>query len=81
MGRNLDRRVEVRAPVEDPSLQVRLDEILAVHLDADARAWALDASGDGRRCPAADGFSPQERLMELARQRALRQERNSDQPA
>jgi polyphosphate kinase len=81
MGRNLDRRVEVLAPVEDPSLQVRLDEILAVHLDADARAWELEASGDWRRCPAADGFSPQERLMELARQRALRQERNSDQPA
>jgi polyphosphate kinase len=81
MTRNLEGRVEVLAPVEDPALQMRLDEILAVHLDAEARAWELDGSGEWRRCPDADGFSPQQRLMELARERARRQERNPDQPA
>ncbi|MEX0945997.1 MAG: polyphosphate kinase 1, partial [Acidimicrobiia bacterium] len=35
MPRNLDRRVEALAPVEDPDLQFRLDEIFDVLLSAD----------------------------------------------
>jgi len=69
MSRNLDRRVEVVAPVEDPSLQARLDEILDVHLDPEARAWDLDAEGGWHKRPESGGFAPQTRLQELARSR------------
>ena len=69
MTRNLDRRVEVLAPVEDPALRARLDEILAVNLDPEARAWELEPDGRWTRRPEAGGFSPQVRLQELARAR------------
>ena len=51
MPRNLDRRVEALAPVEDPSLQERLDEILRVELDDDELAWELDAEGAWHKVP------------------------------
>jgi len=70
MTRNLDRRVEVLAPVEDPALSARLDEILAVHLDAGARAWELEPDGRWTRRPESGGVSPQARLQDLARARA-----------
>jgi len=70
MTRNLDRRVEVLAPVEDPALRARLDEILAVNLDPEARSWELGPDGRWTRRPEAGGFSPQERLQELARTRS-----------
>jgi polyphosphate kinase len=46
MPRNLDRRVEVLAPVEDPALAARLQEILDVNLSSDCRAWRLTADGN-----------------------------------
>ena len=46
MPRNLDGRVEVLAPVEDPDLAGRLQEILDVNLSADCRAWRLSADGN-----------------------------------
>jgi polyphosphate kinase len=46
MPRNLDRRVEVLAPVEDPDLAARLQEILDVNLSSDCRAWRLAADGN-----------------------------------
>jgi polyphosphate kinase len=46
MPRNLDGRVEVLAPVEDPDLAARLQEILDVNLSPDCRAWRLSADGD-----------------------------------
>jgi polyphosphate kinase len=69
MTRNLDRRVEVLAPVEDPALRARLDEILAVSLDPEARAWELEPDGSWTRRPEAGGFSPQARFQELAKAR------------
>jgi len=69
MTRNLDRRVEVLAPVEDPALRARLDEILAVNLDPQALAWELGPDGRWTRRPDANGFSTHERLQELARAR------------
>ena len=41
MPRNLDRRVEALAPVIDPRLRARLDEILDVNLADDMLAWEL----------------------------------------
>jgi polyphosphate kinase len=46
MPRNLDGRVEVLAPVEDPDLAARLQEILDVDLSSDCRAWRLSAEGN-----------------------------------
>jgi polyphosphate kinase len=67
MTRNLDRRVEVLAPVEDPALRARLDQILEVNFDPEARAWELDASGRWHRVPESGGFSTHARLQELVR--------------
>jgi polyphosphate kinase len=46
MPRNLDGRVEVLAPVEDPDLAARLQEILDVNLSPGCRAWRLSADGN-----------------------------------
>ena len=45
MPRNLDRRIEALVPVLDPSLQSRLDDILAINLADDVLAWTLAADG------------------------------------
>ena len=41
MDRNLDRRVEAVAPVEDPEAQARLAGIIEVMLADDRRSWQL----------------------------------------
>jgi polyphosphate kinase len=54
MKRNLDRRVETIAPVEDPVLRSELDAILKVYEDDNHSAWDLQADGSYvRRRPAA----------------------------
>jgi polyphosphate kinase len=67
MTRNLDQRVEVLAPVEDPALCARLDELFSVSFDPNARAWELDGGGGWRKTPELDGFAPHARFQELAR--------------
>jgi len=49
MERNLDRRIEAMAPVEDPPLQERLREIVRIMLADDRRSWQLGADGEWRR--------------------------------
>ncbi|HVF32432.1 MAG TPA: RNA degradosome polyphosphate kinase [Acidimicrobiales bacterium] len=44
-ARNLDRRVEVVVPVEEPALRSRLQEILDVNLKDTTLAWELGADG------------------------------------
>jgi polyphosphate kinase len=70
MSRNLDQRVETLARVEDPGLQRRLDEILAVNLADDALASELGPDGRWRKVPARRGENAQRRLQELARGRS-----------
>jgi polyphosphate kinase len=67
MTRNLDQRVEVLAPVEEPALCARLDEVFSVSFDPNARAWELDGGGVWRKTPELDGFAPHARFQELAR--------------
>ncbi|MBR8836984.1 MAG: polyphosphate kinase 1 [Stigonema ocellatum SAG 48.90 = DSM 106950] len=69
MTRNLDRRVEVVTPVEDPDLVKDLKEILNIMLADNRQAW--DLHSDGRyiqRHPGADEAerSAQNILMEMA---------------
>jgi polyphosphate kinase len=68
MPRNLDRRVEVLAPVEDPDLAARLQEILDVNLSGDFRAWRLTA--DGNWVLEGGGGDVQAHLAQLAAARA-----------
>ena len=68
MPRNLDRRVEVLAPVEDPDLAARLQEILDVNLSPECRAWRLTA--DGNWVLEGGPGDVQARLAELASARA-----------
>jgi polyphosphate kinase len=69
MPRNLDRRVEVMTPVEEPALTARLQEILDVNLADTTQAWELGRDGSWVRC-AGDGEGTHTRLQALARERA-----------
>src|SRR5262249_55428771 len=64
MQRNLDRRVEVLAPVMDPMLQRRLDEIVDLLEADDALAWELDSDGNWRRVSEAGTVDAQEQLQQ-----------------
>ena len=70
MPRNLDRRVEAVAPVDDPELQARLQEILDVNLADDMLAWELLPDGRWRKVPTVEGVHTHRRLQELAIERA-----------
>jgi len=72
MERNLDRRVEALAPVEDPPLKQRLGEIVRVMLADDRRSWQLCPDGEWRRVEellgdAATGLDTFETLMGTTR--------------
>ena len=51
MPRNLDTRVELLTPVEDPELQAELDDTLQRCFADDTNAWTLEPDGDWRRRP------------------------------
>jgi polyphosphate kinase len=72
MPRNLDRRVEVLTPVDDPALQTRLQEILDVNLADDTLAWQLDGDGEWTRVRAGHDVDAQRRFQELAMARSRR---------
>lgn len=56
MGRNLDSRVEVLAPVEDADACAELGEILATYASDTALAWRLDQDGSWRKLPHRTGI-------------------------
>jgi polyphosphate kinase len=70
MPRNLDRRVEAVAPVDDPELQARLQEILDVNLADDTLAWELGSDGRWRKVATVEGVNTHRRLQELGIERA-----------
>ena len=72
MERNLDRRIEVLAPVADPELQARLLEILDLVFADDVNAWVLHADRSWERVEPVQGIDSQRRLKELAVERARR---------
>jgi polyphosphate kinase len=72
MPRNLDRRMEVLAPVCDPALRARLDEILDLLLADQALAWTLTRDGTWRPPSGAGTSNAQTLLEEAALARAKR---------
>jgi len=70
MKRNLDRRVETIAPVEEPTLIAEVEEILTVAENDNYSAWDLQPDGSYVRRRPAEGEDPrssQQTFIELAR--------------
>jgi polyphosphate kinase len=74
MPRNLDRRVEVLAPVEHPKHREWLDQALAFQLADDIVRWELQPDDSWQRCGPLDAFEPhaQERLYRWVVERQAR---------
>jgi polyphosphate kinase len=72
MERNLDRRLEVLAPVNAPSLRARLDKIFETLEADDALAWELESSGCWHRVRANGSLNAQVELERDALERARR---------
>jgi polyphosphate kinase len=72
MPRNLDRRVEALVPVDEPELQLRLEEILEVNLADDTLSWELDPDGRWHRVDGEGSVDTHLRLQAIARTRARR---------
>jgi polyphosphate kinase len=72
MPRNLDRRVEALAPIRDPRLVARLEEILDVAREDDRLAWELGADTIWRRVPTVEDRESHEILQERAKRRSER---------
>jgi polyphosphate kinase len=68
MPRNLDHRIEVVTPVDDPALRAEIDEELELMLRDTAGAWELHDTTWVRRRPAPgeEPFSSQVAMMERA---------------
>jgi polyphosphate kinase len=69
MTRNLDRRVEVITPIEDPEIAGDLQEILGIMLSDNRQAWDMQSDGSyiqRRPQPGTKEQSTQQILMEMA---------------
>ena len=74
MPRNLDRRVEVLAPIEHPKHREWLDQVIAFQLADDIVRWELQPDDTWVRCGPPDAFEPhaQERLYRWVVERQAR---------
>jgi polyphosphate kinase len=65
MARNMDWRVEVMAPIHNPTVHAQiLDQIMVVNLKDEAQTWTLGPDGAYRRLEVAEGaFSAHEYFM------------------
>ncbi len=69
MARNLDRRVEVITPIEDPDISNDLQEILGIMLADNRQAWDMQPDGSyhqRRSHPGTPAESTQQTLMNMA---------------
>jgi polyphosphate kinase len=73
MARNLDNRVELVAPIDDPTACAEIQTVLDLQLADTALAWRLGPDGEWTRVRPADGEDPldsQQALMDLASRQA-----------
>ena len=70
MPRNLDRRIEVVVPIDDPRLEARLEGILELLLADDDLAWTLAGDGSWARVRGTRRLRAQQALQERARARS-----------
>jgi polyphosphate kinase len=77
MPRNLDHRIEVVVPVEDPRARDELNAALEALLADNAPAWVLDASGNWMRLHPGDGERNRGTHAVLTRRAKLRARRRS----
>ena len=77
MPRNLDRRIEVLAPVEDLRLRGELDAVFDALLADDSSSWELQPDGTWERTAARakKPLSAQETLFRRAERRAPKKRR------
>ena len=66
MPRNLDHRVELAVPVENPELQAELLDSLDRAFADNQNAWDLDGDGEWRRLAPGPGEKPRSLQLELA---------------
>ncbi len=74
MRRNLEKRVEVLAPVEDPALKRELRQIIDIQIDDRCTAWTMLSDGSYERCIYDEDkkvVTSQEVLMEIAEKRKM----------
>jgi len=79
MPRNLDRRVELMTPVEDPESRKKLIGFLESHLRDNSNAWELQADGHWMRLKP-DGkkrWRSQEQLYKMIRNEVQEQKKNA----
>jgi polyphosphate kinase len=70
MKRNLESRVEVVVPVEDPTLRLELREMLEAQLAPNHDAWQMQPDGTYVKRPEDDAAKGcQQALIELAEKR------------
>lgn len=68
MSRNLNRRVELMFPVEDPSIAARIGKIMSLYLKDNVKSWYLDSAGSyhkPERVPGEMSIHAQETLKEV----------------
>jgi polyphosphate kinase len=70
MERNLDRRVEVLVPIEDPALQQEIVEAFEITWRDDLYTWALGTDRRWRRLQPVNNFSAQAEFKRLERDRS-----------
>jgi polyphosphate kinase len=70
MERNLDRRVEVTVPIDDPRLQAELVEAFEITWRDDMFTWVLGTDRRGRRLQPVNEFSAQAEFKRLALSRS-----------
>ncbi|MDP9420737.1 MAG: RNA degradosome polyphosphate kinase [Actinomycetota bacterium] len=80
MPRNLDRRVEAVAPVEDPELRQRLQQVLDVNLADDELAWELGPDGTWSKVERVEGVNTHIALRQLAQARAGKRDQDPTGP-
>ncbi|MBC7661691.1 MAG: polyphosphate kinase 1 [Chitinophagaceae bacterium] len=74
MPRNMDRRIEVIFPVEDPTAKKQIiSEILPIYWADTENSWQLDADGSYHRVASQDAAAnSQQKFIEIAREQGIK---------